>query len=258
MKGTLYDINGKKKGEVKMPSAFTTKIREDIVLKCYEAEKFIQPYRPSLEAGKRHSAAGTVSHKRRDFRGHYGQGVSRVPRKVMWRRGTQFYWIGAEVSNTRGGRRAHPPKGIGREKKINKKEKEIAMNSCFAATSDKDYITRRYERLEKFDMGVPIVVESKLDRVKVKNFLLTLKEIFGKSFELVLKKKSIRAGKGKLRGRKYKSNAGLLFVKTADEKFKMKGIDIKNIGEIALADLYPLGRLTVYTEKAIQAIGEEK
>ena len=46
----------------------------------------------------------------------------------MWRRSTQFYWIGAEVSSTRGGRRADPPKGLGVYKKINRNEVEIDGN----------------------------------------------------------------------------------------------------------------------------------
>ena len=42
------------------------------------------------------------------------------------------------------------------------------------------------------------------------------------------------------------------------EKIKTKRIEVKNLEEIELKDLYPLGRLTVYTEKAIKEIGEKK
>jgi large subunit ribosomal protein L4e len=90
--------------------------------------------------------------------------------------------------------------------------------------------------------------------VKTNDFVLLIKELFGTNKGLALKTKTTRAGKGKIRGRKYKSNAGLLFVKTRNEKIKMKGIEIKNVGEIKISDLYPLGRLTVYTEKALEEL----
>ena len=76
--------------------------------------------------------------------------------------------------------------------------------------------------------------------------------------EAVLKKKRVRAGKGKLRGRKYKSNAGLLFVKGKTEKIKLRGVDIISVGNVSISDLYPLGRLTVYTEKALEELGGRK
>ena len=137
MKATVYNLSGHKKGEIDLPEMFKDKVREDIVLKLYEAERFLNkhPYSPFKEAGKRHSASGTISHRRHEWKGHYGKGISRVPRKTMWRRGTQFYWIGAEAASTRGGRRAHPPRLDRAQSKINKKERVMAMNSAFAATA---------------------------------------------------------------------------------------------------------------------------
>jgi large subunit ribosomal protein L4e len=77
-------------------------------------------------------------------------------------------------------------------------------------------------------------------------------------FSLTLKKKVVRAGKGKMRGRKYKSNAGLLLVTGKDEKLAIKGIDVRNKSSLKIADLYPLGRLTLYTKKAIEELGVKK
>jgi large subunit ribosomal protein L4e len=258
MKAKIYDLKGKKKGETDMPEIFKAKIREDIVKKYFEIDKFTQPYASDPKGGRKHSASGIISHKRHDWKGHYGRGISRVPRKVMWRRGTQFFWIGAEISSARGGRRAHPPKGIGKEKKINLKEVRIAMESGFAATGNEKLIVARYGRLKDLKVEVPVVVESDFEKiVKTKELMKMLKEIFGEVFEngIIEKEKKIRAGKGKIRGRKYKSNAGLLFVKTRDEKFKLSGIDVKNVEDVKIGDLYPLGRLAVYTEKAVVALG---
>ena len=258
MKATLYNSEGEKKSQVELPSLFETKIREDIVSKYFEADKLIQPYASFKEAGKRQSASGRISHKRHDWKGHYGSGRSRIPRKTMSRSGKHFNWIGAEISSTRGGRRAHPPKGIGKEKKINKKEVKLAMDSAFAATGNADFIINRYSSLDKLEIKVPVVIESKLDNIKTKDMKEMLNNIFGDIIYLIIKNKEIRSGKGKLRGRKYKSNAGLLFVKEKDEKVKMKGIEIKNVDDISISDLYPLGRLTVYTEKALSELGDKK
>ena len=67
-----------------------------------------QRYGANPEAGKKVSAA--LSKRRRKYRGSYGHGISRVPRKILSRRGTSMNWQGAFAPGTVGGRRAHPPK----------------------------------------------------------------------------------------------------------------------------------------------------
>lgn len=255
MKATLFNSKGEKKSQIDLPRSFSTKIREDIVKKFYEADKFIQPYASFTEAGKRQSASGTISHKRHDWKGHYGRGISRIPRKTMWRRGTQFFWVGANIPGTRQGRRAHPPKGIGKEKRINNKEVQLAMNSALAATTNKDYILRRYSSLDKIE-NTPFVIESFPE--KTKDLRGTFKAILGGASRLAFKKKEIRAGKGKTRGRKYKSNAGILVVTAPEEKVRFSGLDIVTTDDLTIADLYPLGRLTIFTKKAIESFSEEK
>jgi len=254
MKTTLYDSSGSKKGTVELPKIFSSQIREDIVLKYFEAEKFISPYSPFVRAGLRQAAAGKISHKRHDWKGHYGKGMARIAKKTMWRRGTQFYWIAANVPSTRGGRKAHPPKGMGAEKKINKKEIKLAFNSAFAATANLPLITKRYSRIEKLHEA-PIVIES-LPK-KTKQLARIIEKIFEKNSYLAFKNKEIRAGRGKSRGRKYKSNAGALIVVASDENVKFSGLDIKQLGKILISDLYPLGRLTIYTQRAINELAQE-
>ncbi len=255
MKTIVYDIKGEKKGEMELPKIFNSKIREDIVQKYYEVIRLNlkHVYANYSESGKRHSASGTISHQRHDWKGHYGKGMSRVPRKTMWRRGTQFYWIGAEVSGTRGGRRAHPPRAVKNNKKFNKKEKIIAFHSALAATASAKYIERRYATLGKLEVKMPVVIEY-INKIKSKELIGLLKKIFGNIFRLIIKNKKVRAGKGKLRGRRYKSNAGILLIKSKDENVKMKGINIKSANEISVIDLYPLGRLAVFTKKALEEL----
>jgi len=248
MKSQLFTSDGEKKSDIELPEIFNSPIREDIALKFFEVEKEYQPYSSYEEAGKRHVASGTISHRRHKWKGAYGKGISRVPRKRMWRRGTQFYWVGAEVSSARGGRRAHPPKGVYSPRKINKNEAKIAMASAIASTANKDCIIKRYSSLKDIKFA-PLVIESL--PAKSKEAFKSLQKIFGDLFYLVLKSKNVRAGKGKTRGRKYKSNAGLLLVCSKDENIKIKGIDVRKSNNLQIADLYPLGRLTIYTQKSL-------
>jgi len=250
MKAKLFDISGNQKADVELPSLFNTKIREDIAQKYFEVDKLQNMFLYSnfKEAGKRHSASGTISHQRHQWKGHYGRGISRIPRKTMWRRGTQFYWIGAEVSSTRGGRSVHAPSGIRTPKKMNKKETKLALASAFASTGSDALMQKRYSTIT--EIHAPFVIES-LPK-KTKDLISTLKKIFDKNISLILKTKKVRAGSGKSRGRKYKSNQGLLIVTGKSEDAKFSGVDVKQVKNVSISDLYPLGRLTLYTKKALE------
>lgn len=263
MKTKLYDINGKQGKEINLPKCFDAKVREDIVAKVLEAKKIQQPYAPSPVAGKQHSASGILKHHRKVWKSQYGRGMSRIPRKITSRRGSQFNWIGAEVSNTRGGRRPHPPKIISffNKLKINKKEQKIALESALSASADKKFIEKKYSRIDKIDKEVPFVVESKLITLKAKDLISSLKKIIGdKLFDVAVQRKNVRSGKGKLRGRKYKSNAGMLLVTGNNEKLKTTAFDVASVKTLSVNDLANggVGRLTVYTENAIKDLEGRK
>lgn len=250
MKAKLYDKSGKEKSSIDLPEVFNKKPRADLCIKYYESQKMLdmQEYSSYQEAGKRHSASGQMSMKRHDWKGHYGKGISRVPRKTMWRRGVQFHWVGAETSGTRGGRRSHPPKVGFSYRKINKKEIKLAMDSAIAATQNKDFILARYPNLKTDSFSK--VIESLPE--KTKDLISALKNIFAENYDYVLRKKKVRSGKGKSRNRKYKSNAGLLIIKGKEEKVKSTGVAIKDKDSLRMKDLYPLGRLTLFTKKALE------
>ena len=110
MKLKIISTENKAIGEVNLPSQFNEPVRPDLIKRAVHALQANrrQPYGASEEAGKRHSAY--LSKRRRKYRGTYGIGQSRTPRKVMTRRGTQFFYVGAFAPQTVGGRRAHPPK----------------------------------------------------------------------------------------------------------------------------------------------------
>jgi large subunit ribosomal protein L4e len=176
----------------------------------------------------------------------------------MSRRGSQFNWVGAEIPGARGGRKAHPPKTISmiNTKKINKKEMTIALKSALSATANKKFVTEKYERLnEKNISGLPFVVESKIVSLKTKDLISSLKKILGGDlFEVSLKKKKIRSGKGKMRGRKYKKNAGLLLVVGEKENVKTNIVEVKKAKGLNVTDLANggAGRLVVTLKKQLK------
>ncbi|MBI2004160.1 50S ribosomal protein L4 [Candidatus Pacearchaeota archaeon] len=263
MKIKVLDIQGQAKKTIELPKFFESEIREDIVAKVLEAKKRQQPYSPSPVAGKQHAAKGKIVHKRHAWRSGYGRGQSRVPRKIFSQKGTRFNWEAAEVPQARGGMRAHPPKILHflKELKINKKENKIAFESALSATANKKFIEKKYERIKDFKKEIPFVVESEILNLKTKPFFESLKKILGEDlFSAAVIKKSIRSGKGKLRGRKYKNNAGALIVTGEKEKIKTNNFDVAQARMLNVTDLAKggLGRLTIYTEKSINELNEKR
>ena len=262
MKAQVLSIEGKKLKEINLPKIFSYPVREDIISKVIEAKKIKQPYSPSQMAGMGFSASGKIYHRRGKWKSHYKKGISRIPRKIFTRKGSQFNWEGASVPFAVGGRRAHPPKipKMLTRKKINKNEMNIALISSISATANSKEVGKKYSNLKNSELkNLPFIVEGKMVSLKTKEFLASLGKIFEKNvLDIALKKKSVRAGKGKLRGRKYKSNAGAIIVLGKDEKIKSKSLDhvnVKNLNVIDLAKGSP-GRLTIYTEQAINELNE--
>ena len=265
MKLDILDNSKNKTGEINLPSQFEEDFRPDLIHRAVltlQSHKR-QPYAASPDAGKRSSAK--LSRRRRKYRGSYGIGISRVPRKILTRRGARMNWVGAFAPGTVGGRRAHPPKA---EKiwwqKINEKERIKALRSAISATVIKDIVAQR-GHLTPLDY--PFILDDKFESLgKTKEVVKALENLgFGKELERVQKKK-VRAGKGKSRGRKYQKKKGPLIVVSNTSKLmeaasNIPGIDIvlvKNINAELLAPGAKPGRLTLWTSAAINMMDKEK
>jgi large subunit ribosomal protein L4e len=256
MKIQILNTKGEKVKEM-TTNLFEEPIREDIIAKVVEAEKLKQPYSPRFEAGMDRSASGLLRKTRHVWKSNRGKGLSRIPRKIMSRRGTQFNWIGAIIPSARGGRRAHPPKGAIDIKKINKKEMRKALLSALSYANTADELRKKYTSLKdkKIDKKLPLIVEDKILPLKTKEFLNALKNVLGEFHNIALKKKAIRPGIGKMRGRKNKQNAGLLFVTGNGEEMRINWIDSVPAGMLRVSDLAGNGaRLTLFTENAIKEL----
>jgi large subunit ribosomal protein L4e len=258
MKTKVYNKSGKEGKEIELPKNFSSRVRKDIVQKVFEAQKREQPYGVMPGAGAGYSASGISRKKRHEWKVTYGKGISRIPRKIMSRHGSSFNWVGATTTNTRGGRTAHPPRTEKNQfRKINKKELEVAMNSCFSASVNPTWLEKTYKT--KGFKGAVVVGEDLL-KSKTKELIEFLNNVFGELADYALKKKCRRSGKGKSRGRKYRTSAGLVLVIGNKEEMKRKGIEVVKVGDLAINDLtlngVP-GRMIIYSEEAIKEIKEK-
>jgi large subunit ribosomal protein L4e len=251
----VLDINGNKAKEI-TSEIFDGDIRQDVIQKIVEAEKEMQPYAPFYKAGMQTSASGNVHHNRHVWKTDRGKGMSRYPKKRMSDKGERFVWVAAAIPGVRKGRRAHPPKILRAELKINQKEMQLGFLSALALISSVEMVKIKYDGLKSKEIKVklPLIVDAKMLSLKTAEFFSSLKKIIGEDlFDIAIQESSIRAGRGKMRNRKYKKNAGLLLVTANNESIKISGIDVKKVKDIKIADFASNGaRLVMFTENSIK------
>lgn len=252
-------------GSKKMPRQFEEPVRLDIIKRAVEAiqSNKRQSYGTDPWAGMKHSAK--LSRRRRKYKGAYGKGISRVPRKIMSRRGTQFNWVAANAPCVVGGRMAHPPK-VYRvlDKKINDKERKKAIRSALAATLNKDIVAGRGHVLpEKF----PFIISGDFEKIDKTKTIKDALKMLGLGSDLARgSKKKVRAGKGKARGRKFKKRTSVLLVvsgkcsllNAAKNIPGINVVEIKNINAELLAPGAVPGRLALFTDSAVDMLSKEK
>jgi len=256
MKAQVFSLDLKPVEEIELPGVFNTEIRPDVIKRAVLAAQSakIQPWGSDVMAGKRTSAETWGK----------GFGTSRI-RRV---KGSKYpaSGMGAFAPHAVGGRRAHPPKV---EKvlieRINKKERRFAIRSAIAATKDKKLVVSRghiTDNLPEF----PIIVADEFEGLKkTSEIRVFLKKLgLGKELERISKSKRIRAGIGKIRGRRYKRAVGPLIVLGDDKGVRLgarnfPGISIAKVNELNAELLAPggvPGRLTIWTSSAIKKLAQ--
>ncbi len=254
MKADILDLNGNKLKDIELPKQFDEIVREDLIKRAVLVvqNSLRHAYGAKIGAGQRYSAK--LSRRRRAYKGAYGHGISRVPRKILWHRGTQFGWVGAVAPGTVGGRKAHPPKSWKDwTQKINNKERWKAIRSAIAATVSKEY------------KNIPLILENKFEDVnKTKKVVEILKKIIANEMERIQDTR-IRAGIGKMRGRKNKVKQGPLIVvskkcnllKSASNLQGMDIIEVNKLNTALLSKGINPGRITIWTEDSINRLKKE-
>ena len=241
------DLTGRVVREIELPDVFDVDYRPDLIKKAVLAAQAnrLQPYGPRLYAGMDTSARSWGS----------GRGVAQIPRLINSSRA-------ARVPHARGGRRAHPPKPeADRSEKVNTKERRYAIRSAIAATRDPTLVSLRGHI---FEAELPIVTENALEDLEKTKQVIEFLQAVG-VYEDVLRAKygrHIRAGRGKLRGRKYKHKKSILIVAGENAPIlkaarNLSGVDVVTVNSLNAELLAPgthAGRLTIWTESAIEKL----
>jgi large subunit ribosomal protein L4e len=247
MQATIRNLDGEEDGSVDLPDVFSNTVRKDLIKRAVLAAQANrkQDHGADDYAGMRTSAESPGS----------GRGMAHVPRTNGQ---------AARVPQAVGGRKAHPPKEEkDRSLDINTKERKKAIRSAIAATTDAEVVAERGHQFDD-DLELPLVVSDDFeDLVKTREVVSFLEAVgIDADIERAEENKTIRAGQGTTRGRKYKTPKSVLFV-TSDEPSKaarnLAGADVATAAEVNAEDLAPgahPGRLTVWTESALAEVAE--
>lgn len=247
MDANIIDLSGNITKKISS-AVFDVTYRADLIKKAVLAAQANrqQPYGPHMYAGMRTSAEGWGP----------GRGVSRVARIKNGSRS-------ARIPQAVGGREAHPPKPeTDRTEKINDKERKKAIKSAIAATGNMELVKQRGHR---FSAQLPLIAVDELAALTKTKDVKSFMEAARVWDDIRRAKvKTIRAGKGKRRGRKYKHTKSILIVTTEDKGIvkaarNLPGVDIVMLDQLNAELLAPgthAGRLTIYTESAVTRLEE--
>lgn len=241
MQATVHTVDGDDDGDIDLPAVFETPYRPDLIRRAVLAAQANrrQDHGADEHAGMRTPAESPGS----------GRGQAHVPREGG---------RGRRVPQTVGGRTAHPPKAeTDRSLDINEKERKLAVQSAVAATGDSDLVR---ERGHEFDgeLDLPLIVSDEFASLAKTQEALEAFDTFGIAADIDrADERTVRAGQGTTRGRKYRRPTSVLVV-TSDEPSRaarnLAGVDVTTATELDAEDLAPgtqAGRLTLWTESAI-------
>jgi large subunit ribosomal protein L4e len=250
----IYDLEGNSKETIELPRVFDTPLRPDVAKRAVLAQQShrIQPQGRDAMAGTRTTAISMGT----------GHGMARLPRV----KGSRYSRAqqGAFAPSAVGGRLTHPPRSEKNiYKAINKKERRLAIRSAIAATANRSLVASRGHVVD----GVPelplVVADEFQDVAKAREARQFFRNLgLWPDLERVKAAQKIRAGKGKMRGRKRRHGVGPLLVIHEDRGIRgavrnFPGIDVVKVNELNSEVLAPgtvLGRLTVWVSSALKGL----
>lgn len=244
---TVFDGSGTAIESVALPGVFTAPIRPDLVQFVHTnmAKNARQAYAVAMNAGHQTSAESWGT----------GRAVSRIPR--VQGGGTQRSGQGAFGNMCRGGRMFAPTK-VWRKwhRKINLTQRRYAICSAVAASACPPLVMGRGHTIDDVP-ELPLVVK---DAPKKTKELVAILEALGakKDADRCDASKKLRAGKGKMRNRRYTHRKGPLVVHDKEDHVvkaarNLPGVDVCSVDRLNLLLMAPgghLGRFVVWTAAA--------
>jgi len=246
----VYSATGEVQGNVRLPDVYRVPVRRDLIHRVFMSEftAAIQPKGRDPMAGMRTTAVSLGIH----------HGLARVPRVKGSTRARLAPFV-------RGGRLAHPPRvDENIKEEVNKLERLMGTMSALAATAYVDLVKARGHVFEA--SAVPIVVDSavlqSVKRTREARELLKKLGVYS-DVERAAEGTKVRAGKGKMRGRRYVEPKSVLFVLEdhaspfAIAVKGLPGVDVVEPQLVSVLELAPggvPGRLTVVTTKSLELL----
>ena len=267
-----FEVSTESGSKLTLPTSFETTFRPGLIRRAVHSSRANrrQAYGSRAHVGKRAPMAGMKFSV--EWWGK-GRGVARIMRKTGQK-------TGAQDPRTRQGRRAHGPK-VEKDwtQKLNSKEKIFAKNSALAATISLDLVSSRGHKFDS-ELKLPLVLGSytevrddgkttvDIEDISLKCATRKVHAIFSElglveDLNRAKEGRKIRAGKGKMRGRRFRTPKSLLLVVSnkgnlAKAVRNLPGVDVVAYKDLSAEDLAPggdAGRLTVFTEKSIESMG---
>ncbi|KXZ57029.1 hypothetical protein GPECTOR_1g93 [Gonium pectorale] len=252
---SIIDIETGEAGEQSaLPAVFTAPIRPDIVRTIHTniAKNKRQAYAVFMKAGHQTAAESWGT----------GRAVSRIPRVPGG--GTHRAGQGAFGNMCRGGRMFAPTKVWRRwHRKVNVNQKRYAVCSALAASALPSLVLARGHRIEQVP-EVPLVLSDAVEGVKKTSKALEILKKVGALPDVEKSKdsKALRAGKGKMRNRRYVMRKGPLVVFANDEGISkafrnLPGVEVTSVDRLNLLQLAPgghLGRFCIWSKSAFERL----
>lgn len=243
-------------GTVPLPAVFKAPIRPDVVNFVHTniAKNKRQPYAVSERAGHQTSAISWGT----------GRAVARIPRVSGG--GTHRAGQAAYGNMCRGGRMFAPTK-IWRKwhRKVNLNQRRYATVSAIAASAVPSLVMARGHRIEKINQ-VPLVIADQIQSLlKTKSAIKFLQAVNAyDDVEKVKDSRNLRAGKGKMRNRRYRQRRGPLVCYAEDNGItkafrNVPGVELISVHALNLLQLAPgghLGRFIIWTQSAFSKLDQ--
>ncbi len=260
MKAVVLGLDGRAMREVELPPQFSEAHRPDVIKRAFlaDATQRLQPKGTFVLAGLQTTAE--YYGRRHAWRQTINTGRSRLPReKIPKGRSGRVLIVPQAVK----GRRAHPPKPWKRiVEKINSRERKLALRSAIAATADAGLVKARGHVFD--GAKLPLVVEDAIQGLRKTREVEKIFSILGLTGDLERARKGRKTRSGRRGGR---SGPKSVLVVVAEDMGvwgaarNIPGVEVVQVKKLGIVQLAPggqPGRLAVWTEAALAAMGQEK
>ncbi|KAI6042481.1 ribosomal protein L4 domain-containing protein [Pisolithus marmoratus] len=248
---SVHAVSGEASSSLPLPAVLTAPIRLDVVAQVHKslAKNRRQAYAVSEKAGHQTSAESWGT----------GRAVARIPRVGgggTHRSGQACLCKqchGAFGNMCRGGRMFAPTKTWRKwHVKVNQNQRRFATVSALAASALPSLVLARGHRIEEIQ-EVPLVVSSAAESFKKTKEAVALLKCISAYADVVKVSNSrrLRAGKGKMRNRRYRQRRGPLVVYNEDNGIvkafrNLPGVELVNVRRLNLLQLAPGGHIGAF------------